>query len=158
MEARASFRGASVAQTYIAPVLVVAAMCLAGVAGYAAKSAVGNGAVVTSSQAVHAAPGTVLRQDAQSQAALRQAVNAAPGTVLRQDNSSQGAAVLPAWIQGEIDRAASPRLSQDDPEFIGRYATHPQRDLLMAAGYQGGATVLNTSQASERSTGHGQLP
>src|SRR2546430_12021152 len=63
MEARASLRGASVSKKFVFAVLVIVAMGLAAMGGYIAKSVQGSGTAVTQNPAVHAAPGTVLRQD-----------------------------------------------------------------------------------------------
>ena len=63
MEARATFSGASVSRTFVAVILVIVAMCLAAVGGYVAKGLGGSNASAIQRQAVHAAPGTVLRQD-----------------------------------------------------------------------------------------------
>src|SRR3989442_11561542 len=70
MEARASLRGASVSKTFVFAVLVIVAMGLAAMGGYIAKSVQGSGVAVTQNPAVHAAPGTVLRQDKGTSGAL----------------------------------------------------------------------------------------
>ena len=88
MEARASFSGASVSKTFVAAILVIVALGLAAMGGYIAKGLSGTGAAAATSGTVHAAPGTVLRQDNPK---AQPAVNAAPGTVLRQDNPSGAA-------------------------------------------------------------------
>jgi len=62
MEARASFSGASISKTFIAAILILVAMGLAAMGGYAAKGLTGTGAA-SQSGTVHAAAGTVLRQD-----------------------------------------------------------------------------------------------
>jgi hypothetical protein len=63
MEARASFRGASVSKTFVAAILVIVALGLAAMGGYIAKGLSTAGAAAATSGTVHAAPGTVLRQD-----------------------------------------------------------------------------------------------
>ena len=80
MEARAPFRAASVSKTFVAAILVIAALCLGAIGGYVAKGISGVASSQTLSRA-QAAPGTVLRQDAPAQAHF----DVAPGTVLRQD-------------------------------------------------------------------------
>src|SRR5260370_4653008 len=92
MEARASLTGTSVPKTFVAIVLVVIAMGLAAMSGYMARG-LGGGAAEAQGQPVHAAPGTVLRQDAAE--AQGQPVHAAPGTVLRQDNPARPSAHRP---------------------------------------------------------------
>jgi len=62
MEARASFSGASISKTFVVAILILVALGLAAMGGYAAKGLVGTGAA-SQSGTVHAAPGTVLRQD-----------------------------------------------------------------------------------------------
>jgi len=116
MEARASFSGASVSKTFVAGVLVIVAMGLAAMGGYVAKGVLGSGAAVTQNPTVHAAPGTVLRQDKDVKAP---------------------AAVLPSWAYRDQTPNGNPRIQQDDPNFISQYKQQP---------------------ATERSTGHGQLP
>ena len=70
MEARASFSGASVSKTVVAAFLVIAVMCLIAVGGYLIKGGLNHsGAAATQSQAVYAAPGTILRQDDWSRSA-----------------------------------------------------------------------------------------
>ena len=91
MEARASFSGSSVSRTFVAAVLVVVAMGLAAMSGYLAGGVFARGTTATQNQAVHAAPGTVLRQDSPA-SANAEVLGPAPGTVLRQDNPSQSAA------------------------------------------------------------------
>lgn len=63
MEARASFSGPSISKTFVAAVLVIVAMGLVAMAGYAAGAVFGSSAPVTTSHAVQAAPVTSLRQD-----------------------------------------------------------------------------------------------
>lgn len=103
MEARASFGAASVSRTFVMAVLVIVAMGLAAVGGYVAKGLTG-GAAATQSQTV----------------------KAAPGTVLRQDNPSRAAAELPGYIVQEMAPRATPRILQDDPNFIAQYAATSQ--------------------------------
>jgi len=100
MEARASFGAASVSRTFVTAVLVIVAMGLAAVGGYVAKGLTGGAAATTQSQTV----------------------NAAPGTVLRQDNPSRAAAELPGYVLQEMAPRATPRILQDDPNFIAQYA------------------------------------
>jgi hypothetical protein len=61
MEARASFGGASVSKTLIAAVLLSIAIGLGVMGAYVASGL--RGAAATTTHAVQAAPGTVLRQD-----------------------------------------------------------------------------------------------
>jgi hypothetical protein len=101
VEARATLNGASVSKTFVAAVLVLVAMGLGAMGGYAVRGLGAGAASTTSIGDVHPAAGTVLRQD----------------------NPPVTKAVVPAWIQNEIDRPqAAPRLSQDDPAFIQKYA------------------------------------
>jgi len=115
MEARTSFSGASVSKTFVAAVLVIVAMGLAAMGGYVAKSVLGSGAAVTQSQTVHAAPGTVLRQDKGISGALldRGAEKGAPP------------AVLPSWAYRETTPNGNPRIQVDDPNFINQYKQQP---------------------------------
>jgi hypothetical protein len=99
MEARASFSGASVPKTFVAAVLVIVAMGLAAMGGYVARGLSG-GAVEAQGQTI---------------------VHAAPGTVLRQDNPARAGAELPSYIQQGITPKATPRILQDDPYFIAQY-------------------------------------
>ena len=126
MEARATLNGSSVSKTFVAAVLVLVAMGLGAMGGYAVKGLGASGASTTSIGDVHPAAGTVLRQDNPPQVILRPA----PGTVLRQDNPpAVKNAELPGYIQNEIDRSqAAPRLSQDDPAFIQKYAQKSSTD------------------------------
>lgn len=101
-------KGASVSRTFVAVVLVIVAMGLSAMGGYLAKTALGSGATVTQSQSG--------------------VVHAAPGTVLRQDNPSKAKAELPGWAQREIEPKASPRTVVDDPGFIGQYYAAPTQD------------------------------
>ena len=142
MEARASFNGSSVSKTFVAAILVLVALGLGAMGGYVAKGLTGSGSAATENATVHAAPGSVLRQDSVG----RSTVHAAPGSVLRQDSVSGPAAEVPAWIRNEFPETAS-RFSQDDPIFIAKYA-------------------VTTSQAADDGTGgvlwnrggHKQLP
>ena len=150
MEARATINGASISKTFVAAVLVLVAMGLGAMGGYVAKGMTG-GASVTGVQQVHPAPGTVLRQDNPPAGAVQpnrfqkddaSTVNApvhpAPGTVLRQDNPPAGAVELPAYIQNEINGPqADPRLSQDDPAFIQKYAQKSATDDNAVIGTRG---------------------
>lgn len=63
MEARASFNGTSVPKTFVAIVLVIVALGLAAMSGYMARGLSGGGPAAGQGQPVHAAAGTVLRQD-----------------------------------------------------------------------------------------------
>jgi len=114
MEARASFGGASVSKTFVASVLILVAMGLAAMGGYAAKSVLGNSAAATKTPILHAAPGTVLRQDKESSGAL---VDRAAGDV--------PAAALPSWAYRETTPNGNPRILQDDPNFINQYKQQP---------------------------------
>src|SRR5260370_22749923 len=93
MEGRGSLSGTSVPKTFVAIVLVVIAMGLAAMSGYMARGLSG-GAAEAQGQPVHAAAGTVLRQDAAE--AQGQPVHAAPGTLLRQDHPAPARAQLPS--------------------------------------------------------------
>lgn len=99
MEARATLNGPSVSKTFVAAVLVLVAMGLGAMGGYAFKGLGASGASTTTVNApVHPAAGTVLRQDNPARAirpnriqkddALT-VVRPAPGTVLRQDNPAR---------------------------------------------------------------------
>ena len=90
MEARSTLQGASVSKTFVAAVLVLVAMGLGAMGGYVAKGIGASGTSAIQSQ-VHAAPGTVLRQDNPAQVQ----VHPAPGTVIRQDNPVQAADSAP---------------------------------------------------------------
>jgi hypothetical protein len=98
MEARAAFSGRSVPKAFVVVVLVIVAMGLAAMAGYVARGLSGAASVQ--------GPKTV---------------HAAPGTVLRQDSPAQVPAELPSYIQQEIASKPTPRILQDDPYFIGQY-------------------------------------
>lgn len=98
MEARASFTGTSVPKTFVAIVLVVVAMGLAAMSGYVARGLSGGGAAAAQGQPVHAAPGTVLRQD----------------------NPARASAELPSYIP-QAKAAKGSRILQDDPYFIAQY-------------------------------------
>ena len=87
MEARATIREASVSRTFVAAVLVLVAMGLGAMGGYAAKG-LGASSAAGQQVQVHPAAGTVLRQDNPAQVQ----VYPAAGTVLRQDNPVQNAA------------------------------------------------------------------
>ncbi|HET7420847.1 MAG TPA: hypothetical protein VFL27_10745 [Candidatus Dormibacteraeota bacterium] len=63
MEARATINGASVSKTFVAAILVLVAMGLGAMGGYAVKGLGANAASTTSISDVHPAAGTVLRQD-----------------------------------------------------------------------------------------------
>jgi hypothetical protein len=78
MEARASFGGSSVSKTFVAAILVIVALGLAAMGGYAVKGLSGTGAAAAQSGTVHAAPGTVLRQDNSNQAGQTTIKRAAP--------------------------------------------------------------------------------
>ena len=62
MEARATIREASVSRTFVAAVLVLVAMGLGAMGGYAAKG-LGASSAAGQQVQVHPAAGTVLRQD-----------------------------------------------------------------------------------------------
>jgi len=85
LEARATVNGASVSKTFVAAILVLVAMGLGAMGGYVAKGLSVSGSAAAQGQQVHAAPGTVLRQDNPVQG---EQVHAAPGTVLRQDSGT----------------------------------------------------------------------
>jgi hypothetical protein len=138
MEARASFTGTSVPKTFVAFVLIVIAMGLAAMGGYVARGLSG-GAAEAQGQPVHAAPGTVLRQDY----AQGQAVHAAAGTVLRQDNPARASAELPSYIP-QAKAARGTRILQDDPYFIAQYG--------------GTSQAVSSDGLSTRMGGHRELP
>ena len=136
MEARATFNGAAVPKTFVAAALVVVAMGLAAMGGYMANDVLkGRASGITGNTTVHAAPGTVLRQDNPVQANVD---HAAPGTILRQDNPVQSKAELPGWAQNEIATKSGSRIIVDDPNFYNQY--------------------LSSSPAAERQPDHGILP
>jgi len=84
LEARATVNGANVSKTFVAAILVLVAMGLGAMGGYVAKGLSISGSAAQGQQ-VHAAPGTVLRQDNPAQV---EQVHAAPGSVLRQDSGT----------------------------------------------------------------------
>lgn len=69
MEARATVNGQSVSKTFVAAILVLVAMGLGAMGGYVAKGLGASGTSAAQTQQVHAAPGTVLRQDDPSKSA-----------------------------------------------------------------------------------------
>ena len=99
MEARASFSGAPVSKTFVAGILVLVAMGLAATGGYVAKGLTASGTAASQSVSVHAAPGTVLRQD----------------------HESRVPSDLPGYILQEITARPTPRYIQDDPYFIAQF-------------------------------------
>jgi hypothetical protein len=107
MEARATINTASVSRTFLAAVLVLVAMGLAAMAGYAAKGVFGaNGAGAVTSIGVG---------------------HPAPGTVLRQDNPPQAPAELPGWMQQELSaKPAAAPIIVDDPNYYGQYLASPE--------------------------------
>lgn len=136
MEARATFNGAAVPKTFVAAALVVVAMGLAAMGGYMANDMLkGRASGISGNATVHAAPGTVLRQDNPVQTNVG---HAAAGTILRQDNPVQGSAELPGWAQSEIATKSGNRIIVDDPNFYNQY--------------------LSSSPAAERQPDHGILP
>jgi hypothetical protein len=70
VEARATLNGPSVSKTFVAAVLVLVAIGLGAMGGYAARGIGASGASTTVAAPVHAAPGTVLRQDNPQRAVL----------------------------------------------------------------------------------------
>jgi hypothetical protein len=104
MEARATINTASVSRTFLAAVLVLVAMGLAAMAGYAAKGIFGESGAVTSIAVGHPAPGTVLRQD----------------------NPAKAQAELPAWMKEELaGKPAAAPIIVDDPNYYGQYLATP---------------------------------
>ncbi|HSS61851.1 MAG TPA: hypothetical protein VLK30_10395 [Candidatus Limnocylindrales bacterium] len=97
MEARQAFRGSAVPNGILVVLAICAAVALLAVGMLITKNLGGSSAPVTSP------------------------VHAAPGTVLRQDNPAQAPAELPSYIQQEIAAKATPRMLQDDPNFIAQY-------------------------------------
>ncbi|TMF51994.1 MAG: hypothetical protein E6I21_05435 [Chloroflexi bacterium] len=64
-------------------------------------------------------------------------VHAAPGTVLRQDRESKAGAELPGYILQEITPRPAPRYIQDDPYFIAQFAgTGQKADRTPHTGYR----------------------
>lgn len=104
MEARATFKAASVSKTFVAAVLVIVAMGLSAMAGYTARSMFGNGAAAGASNA---------------------AAHPAAGTVLRQDNPVQAPAQLPDWIERGITQKPAAPIIVDDPNYYDQYLTKP---------------------------------
>jgi hypothetical protein len=103
MEARATINSASVSRTFLAAVLVLVAMGLAAMAGYAAKGVFGSGS-----------------------AASIAVGHPAAGTVLRQDNPAKAPAQLPAWMQQELaGKPAAAPIIVDDPNYYGQYRATP---------------------------------
>src|SRR2546430_12829060 len=111
MEARASLRGASVSKTFVFAVLVIVAMGLAAMGGYIAKSVQGSGVAVTQNPAVHAAPGTVLRQDKGTSGAL----------LNRGSEAGAPAAVLPSWAHRKPTPNGKPRTLMAEPSIRNPY-------------------------------------
>lgn len=95
MEARATFGGARVSKTLVGVVLVVIALCVGVIGGYATASLGGSKAVTSS----HVAPA--------AQTAVQK--DMVPGYIQQE--------MAPA--------TAAPRLSQDSPEFRAQYAESP---------------------------------
>jgi len=98
MEARASLKGTSVPKAFVAVVIAVTGFGLAAMGGYIVRTN-GGGAAATQGQPVHAAPGTVLRQD----------------------NPARASAELPSYIP-QAKSAKGTRILQDDPYFIAQYS------------------------------------
>jgi hypothetical protein len=90
MEVRQTFRGADVPRGLIVALATSVALGLVVAGSIIAKDLTG------------------------SSAGVKATVHAAPGTVLRQDNPVQAPAALPDWIQGEITSGTSPRLTEAD--------------------------------------------
>src|SRR2546430_1944178 len=91
MEARASFSGAAVSKTVVAGILVLVAMGLAATGGYVAKGLTSAGAaalLVIVALGLAAMGGYIAKglSSAGAAAATSGTVHAAPGSVLRQDN------------------------------------------------------------------------
>lgn len=63
MEARQAFEGASISKSFVAIVLVLIALGLGVMGGYAAKSLTGSATATAPAQTVHFTPATSLRQD-----------------------------------------------------------------------------------------------
>lgn len=63
MEARQAFEGASISKSFVAVVLVLIALGLGVMGGYAAKSLTGSAATTAPQAQTHFAPATNLRQD-----------------------------------------------------------------------------------------------
>jgi hypothetical protein len=121
VEARATIKETSVSRFFVGAILVLVAMGLGAMGGYVVKGAsVGSGN----------AAGTV------------QTTRVAPALPLRQDNDYPvKPAELPAYVQNDIDRAAEqtePRLSQDDPAFIQKYASQQASDTSAIQAVKGG--------------------
>ena len=115
MEARATFDKPSVSKTFVMAVLVVVAMGLSAMAGYAAKSAFsGAGAAADVNNA---------------------AVHPAAGTVLRQDNPAQAPAQLPDWIKQEIEPKPAAPTIVDDPNYYNQYLTNEYSGDAASDGY-----------------------
>jgi hypothetical protein len=76
LEARATVNGQSVSKTFVAAILVLVAMGLGAMGGYVAKGLGASGTFAAQSQPVHAAPGTVLRQDNPPKSATQESSSA----------------------------------------------------------------------------------
>jgi hypothetical protein len=83
MDARVTLRRTGISRFFVEVVSVMVALGLGLVGGYLGANL--RGTSMGGSNIVHAAPGTVLRQDAGSPIVIVPA----PGTVLRQDNPNQ---------------------------------------------------------------------
>jgi hypothetical protein len=83
MDVRATIGRTGISRFFVGVVLVTIALGLGLIGGYLAANL--SGTSTGGSQSVHAAPGTVLRQDAGNPIVLAPA----PGTVLRQDQPKE---------------------------------------------------------------------
>jgi hypothetical protein len=120
MEARATFNGPSVSKTLVAAMAVIAAMSLAAAGGYAVKGLSESNQAAAQTQSVHAAPGSVLRQD--NPAAIQsQSVFASPGTVLRQDNPKvvSGAFKVDEFLESLGYEGGATVAAQPEPRSTG---------------------------------------
>ncbi len=129
MEARATFGGAKVSKTFVGAVLVVIALGVGVIGGYAAAS-LGGSKAATSTQVAPAAK-TVVQKEMVPGYILQEIAPAAPAVRLSQDSPEFIARYathdnLPAWLVQEISTPAGARLSQDDPRFIAQYAQNTE--------------------------------
>lgn len=102
MEARATINGASVSKTFVAAVLVLVAMGLGAMGGYAVKGLGGSGAPAAGASQVqyHIAPGTFLHEDLPQPSAEPNRIQ--KDDVLNSDSSLRGNRGGTRGTHGEI--------------------------------------------------------
>jgi len=150
MEARQTFKGSIAPKGLMVVLAICATVAVAATAATISKNLSGSSASVKST--VHAAPGSVLRQDNPVQAvptlidrgAERGSTGSQNGSGLSADEHGPDSdltralpmgAELPAWLQAEIAQKQSAPIIVDDPNYYRQFLAAP-----------------------ERSTGHKELP